>query len=388
MNIGFDAKRIYQNNTGLGNYSRTLLSSLVKYYPLNEYFLFAPKKTTLFSTIEFKNVHTVEPETFLSRKLKSLWRSSWVITDLLKNKIDLYHGLSHEIPSGISATGIRSIVSIHDLIFEIYPHQYKAIDRFIYRKKFMYACRHADHIIAISNQTKRDIIKYYGISENKITVCYQSCDARYAKIIDAGQKEIVRKRYSLPEKYFLYVGSIIERKNLLTICKALKLMENDSISLVVIGDGGAYKQKVKNYLKENNISQLVIFLSETTEAHQNASFKTSEDFPAIYQGAVAFIYPSVYEGFGIPILEAIWSGTPVITTKLSCMPETGGDAALYVDPFDSEALSTAMLNIANNKNLAEEMKQKGWKHAQQFSQQKTAEAVMNVYEKTLNVTGY
>ncbi len=140
MNIGFDAKRIYQNNTGLGHYSRTLVSSLAKYYPLNEYFLFAPKKTALFSSAGFTNIQTIEPGSFVSKKLKSLWRSSWVIKDLVANKIDLYHGLSHEIPTGISATGIKSTVTIHDLIFEIYPHQYKAIDRFIYRKKFQYAC--------------------------------------------------------------------------------------------------------------------------------------------------------------------------------------------------------------------------------------------------------
>jgi glycosyltransferase involved in cell wall biosynthesis len=387
MNIGFDAKRIYQNNTGLGHYSRTLVSSLAKYYPLNEYFLFAPKKTGLFSSEGFNNIHTIVPGNFLSKKFKSLWRSSWVIKDLLENKIDLYHGLSHEIPTGISSTGIKSIVTIHDLIFEIYPHQYKAIDRFIYRKKFQYACRHADHIIAISNQTKKDIVKYYGIDENKITVCYQSCDARYANILDEGQKASVRKKYSLPEKYFLFVGSIIERKNLLTICKALKLMESNNIPMVVIGDGGAYKQKVKTYLQENNLTHLVIFLSESAAAQQNILFKTSEDFPAIYQDAVAFIYPSIYEGFGIPILEALWSGTPVITTSLSCMPETGGDAALYVPAYDAEALSAAMLNIATDANLANEMKEKGWKHAQNFSQQKTAEAVMNVYHKTINATG-
>ncbi len=386
MNIGFDAKRLYQNNTGLGHYSRTLVSSLVKYYPMNEYFLFAPKKTVLFSSAGFNNIHIIEPANFLGKKFKSLWRSSLVLKDLKENKIDLYHGLSHEIPTGISATGIKSIVTIHDLIFEIYPQQYNPIDRFIYRNKFRYACRLADHIIAISHQTKKDIVEYYSIDENKITVCYQSCDERYAKRLDAGQKALVRKRYSLPEKYFLFVGSIIERKNLLIICKALKLMEGNSIPLVVIGEGGEYKKKVKTYLKENSISHLVIFLSETAEA-QHLSFKTSEDFPAIYQQAVAFIYPSVYEGFGIPILEALWSGTPVITTYLSCMPETGGDAALYVPAYDAGQLSAAMLNIAGNASLAADMKLKGLAHAQKFSQQQTAEAVMNVYYKTINATG-
>ncbi|MEO6406894.1 MAG: glycosyltransferase family 1 protein [Ferruginibacter sp.] len=386
MNIGFDAKRVYQNSTGLGHYSRTLIASLLKYCPANKYFLFAPKITNRFSATGFSNIQSIEPSGILSKKFRSLWRSYWILNDLKQNNIELYHGLSHEIPRGIHSTNIKSVVTIHDLIFEIFPQQYKAIDRFIYRKKFRHACRYTDHIIAISQQTKKDIIELYGIDEQKITVCYQSCDERYALLLNNNQKEFIRKRYALPEKYFLYVGSIIERKNLLGICKAIKQNRDNKIPLVVIGDGKSYKQKVKTYLQENNIITHVIFLSETAAAKEYASYKNSEDFPAIYQMATAFIYPSIYEGFGIPILEALWSGTPVITTSLSCMPETAGDAAWYVPAGDADALSKAMLGIANNNNIAEEMKLKGWKHAEKFTQKKTAAAVMEVYNKTMHGT--
>jgi glycosyltransferase involved in cell wall biosynthesis len=243
MNIGYDAKRAYQNCTGLGHYSRTLLASLAKFYPQNNYYLFAPKITGMFNTSGFKNIYPVCPSHFPATSCKSLWRSSWVKQDLLKYNIDLYHGLSHEIPMGIEATGIKSVVTIHDLIFERYPAQYKLVDRLIYRNKFRYACKHADKIIAISRQTKQDIIDFYKIPEEKIVVCYQSCNLQFSQTIPEEKKEALRRLYKLPESFYLCVGSIIERKNLMLVCKALKKL-GGNIPLVVIGDGSTYKQSV------------------------------------------------------------------------------------------------------------------------------------------------
>ena len=138
MNIGFDAKRAYQNSTGLGHYSRTLISSLAEFFPGNNYYLFAPKITNTFNITGFTNIHPVSPVHFPASLFKSIWRSNWVKKDLQRNHIDIYHGLSHEIPVGITRTGIRSVVTMHDLIFERYPEQYNPIDRIIYRKKFRY----------------------------------------------------------------------------------------------------------------------------------------------------------------------------------------------------------------------------------------------------------
>jgi hypothetical protein len=135
MNIGFDAKRVYQNTTGLGHYSRTLVTSLAKYY------LFAPKLTNTFNAENFKNIHAIIPSSFPSTALKFAWRSNWVKKDLIQHKIDVYHGLSHEIPFGIGKKNIKSVVTIHDLIFERYPEQYSKIDIQIYRRKFKYAIK-------------------------------------------------------------------------------------------------------------------------------------------------------------------------------------------------------------------------------------------------------
>lgn len=379
MNIGFDAKRAFHNNTGLGHYSRNLLWSLSDYYPEHHYYLFNPNPYPLYQ-LNAENMHEIGPTSFFHRLFTAAWRSSWVKKDLKKLKIDLYHGLSHEIPVGIQKTGIRSVVTIHDLIHERYPEQYSFVDVKIYSKKFRYACAHADKVIAISEQTKKDIIEFYQIPESKINVCYQSCNPVFMDKISEASRIKIKELYSLPDKFFLYVGSIIERKNLLNICKAVFLLRNElNIPLVVIGDGGVYKVKVKDYIRQNGLMDKIIFLSETETAKGLPSFQTAEDFPAIYQSAIAMIYPSFFEGFGIPVLEALWSKLPVITSNVSCLPEAGGDGAYYVDPASAEEIAAAMKKIYSDKTFAASIIEKGWRYAQKFTPQKHAESVMNVY---------
>lgn len=379
MNIGFDAKRAFHNTTGLGNYSRTLIAGLAQFYPQHQYFLFNPKPSKKFSKPPFENVHEVLPGGFVSKTLSSLWRSKWVVKDLQKAGIQLYHGLSHEIPVGIEKTSIPSVVTIHDLIFERYPEQFSKIDVQIYRKKFRYACQHANRIIAISKQTKQDIVEMYGIDAGKIDICYQSCDPAFAQQVDEKKKELIRKKFDLPSSFFLYVGSIIERKNLLNICKALQLMPELPVPLVVIGDGKAYKNEVKAYIAKHNLVHRVIFLSETHAVGKDAS-----TLAAIYQMSLALIYPSFFEGFGIPVLEALWSRVPVITSATSCLPETGGDAALYVDPSSAEQIARAMQSVYTDASLREQMIAKGLQHAQNFTLENCTKQVMDVYKKLVN----
>jgi glycosyltransferase involved in cell wall biosynthesis len=382
MNIGFDAKRAYHNGTGLGHYSRNLLHSLSEYYPEHQYYLFNPKPSGSFS-VAGNNIHEVLPIGFLNKTFSSAWRSSWVKKDLQEIKIDLYHGLSHEIPVGIRKTGIKSVVTIHDLIYERYPEQYNAIDVKIYRKKFRYACEHADKVIAISEQTKRDIIEFYKIPESKIAVCYQSCNPAFGKTATEDDKNKVKQKYGLPEQFFLSVGSIIERKNLLNICKAMFLLRNElDIPLVVIGEGKKYMQQVKDYIIQNRLEKSIIFLSENQSAKSSKFFKSAIDFPSIYQSAIAMIYPSFFEGFGIPVLEALWSRVPVITSDASCLPEAGGDGAYYVSPASAQEIAAGMKKIYSDKEFAATMIEKGWQHAQNFTPQKCAVSVMDVY-KTL-----
>jgi len=384
MNIGFDAKRAFHNQTGLGHYSRTLIHSLAKFYPGHQYFLFNPRRSSLFQ-FEEEDIHEILPDHFPANLFTAAWRSSWVKKDLKKLKIDLYHGLSHEIPIGIQKSNIRSVVTIHDLIHERYPGQYNSIDVKIYNKKFRYACQHADKIIAISEQTKKDILEFYKTPVEKIAVTYQSCSTSFAELLPETQKRIIQLKYELPPKFFLYVGSIIERKNLLNLCKAVFILRNESETpLVVIGDGGKYKQQVKDFIKQNDLEKKIIFLSERSSAISSKTFQSGEDLPAIYQSATAMIYPSFFEGFGIPVLEALWSRLPVITSNVSSLPEVGGNAVYYVDPQSAEEIAEGMKKIVSDELFADELRQKGLLQAKKFSQQNCAEAVMSVYSEAIS----
>lgn len=378
MRIAFDAKRAYQNDTGLGNYSRMLIDKLAKMYPANEYFAMAPKLTGMYRP-GYANIHPVAPSG-LPAVFSSLWRSSWVKKDLKKLDIDIYHGLSHEIPVGIKNTGISTVVTMHDLIFEHYPAHFKPADVLIYREKFTYACRHADKVITVSQHTKDDLVRLYHVPPENVTVCYTAAHTSFQTLLDNSEKDRIRTKYRLPPKFFLSVGSVIERKNLLNICKALKKLKGElDIPLIVIGGTKTeYAAQVKKYVKEQGLENDVLFIADQPEGNE-PDLKNSKDLPAIFQCATALIYPSVYEGFGLPVLEALWSGTPSITSNVSCLPEAGGDAAYYIDPLNVDAIATAMEKVATDETLRMEMIHKGFLHARKFTGEEIARKVMSVY---------
>jgi glycosyltransferase involved in cell wall biosynthesis len=336
MVIGFDAKRLFNNFTGLGNYSRTLVKNLQKYFPDNEYHLFTPgfqinSETEYFLDNSKFKVHSYE------KPFKALWRSKGIISALKKNKIQIYHGLSNELPFGLSKTGIKSVISIHDLIFKIYPDQYTFIDRNIYDFKFRYGCKSADKIVAISNSTKNDIIKYYNISNLKIQLIYQSCDTSFSLAIDNIEVKNVKNKYQLPDRYFVSVGSIIPRKNLLTIVKAFNQINADNLGMVVVGSGGKYKSMVLDYLKKNDLEDRVTFLKSIP----------NHELRKIYNGAIFSIYLSLYEGFGIPVLESLKCNTPVITSNASSMAEFVHPYCFHSDPLDINGLANQIKKLIN-----------------------------------------
>ncbi|HVB03665.1 MAG TPA: glycosyltransferase family 1 protein [Chitinophagaceae bacterium] len=378
LRIGFDAKRAFLNGTGLGHYSRNLISSLAAFYPENEYLLFTPSITERFDSSIWNNVRAVTPESNIGKWFPSAWRSRWVTRDLRKEGIDLYHGLSHEIPFGLSQTGICSVVTIHDLIHERFPDQYNKADIMIYRQKFKYACVHADRVIAISQQTRQDIIDFYRISPTKIEVVYQCCHPQFNYSCTEVEIRSVREKYQLPIQYLLYVGSVIKRKNLLGICKALKILGSSfSVPLVVIGTGEKYRHLIRQYLTAEGMQDRVIWLSD----NQGLS---NRDFPAIYQGGQSLIYPSYFEGFGLPILEALWSRLPVITSQGSCFGETAGEAAIYVDPSRDQDIAEAIWQVNTDEGLRSRMKEEGLRQAMKFTQEAYVTNLMKVY---LSITG-
>lgn len=373
MNIGFDAKRIYKNNSGLGNYSRTLVEGLASQFPENNYHLFTSNVSNLFPYKKFENVYNQLPTKWLDKKFPGWWRRNSMGKDIARLKMDIFHGLSNELPDDIKKISTKKIVTIHDLIFERHPETYHWDEIIVHRLKVKQACTQADAIIATSNQTKNDLIELYLVDENKITTVYQSCDEAFEKTLDEHDKLLIKKKYTLPNDFFLFVGSITQRKNLITICKAMHaICQTTNIPLVVVGNGKKEKEAVKAFLLEKNIQVQVIFLNETN------GFVPNSDLPAIYQQAAALIYPSIYEGFGIPILEAFHSNIPVITSNCSSMPEVAGDAALYFDPYDYETLGKLMKEVTTI-STREKYSRLGKERVRQFSRTQFCKEVMSVY---------
>lgn len=374
LKIGFDAKRAFYNKSGLGNYSRNLINSIVS-YSSNTVVLFSPR---INGRVKFKReneskIKIISPNWIVSTFLPSLWRSSLVVSNIKSEKIDIYHGLSHELPFGIEKSGAKTVVTVHDLIFLRYPEFYGKINVSIYKKKLVYACKVADRIVAISSQTKDDLINFLNVSPSKIDVIYQSCDVNFQKKFSEEELISVRQKYGLPEKYILYVGTVEERKNLLNIVKAF-CEKNIELPLVVIGRKTKYfHNDVVPYIEQNNVKNIVF-----------PNFVSNEDLPAVYQGALCFVYPSIFEGFGIPILEALTSGVPVITSKGSCFEETGGSHSLYVDPYSPEQIGDAIIRLIGDTNLRDLMVAKGYEHSKLFLPERIAEEFMRLYQDILS----
>jgi glycosyltransferase involved in cell wall biosynthesis len=355
MKIGFDAKRAFLNRSGLGNYSRFVLETLSEYYAGNSYYLFTPgEKPDLFSVAQLRNAEVIKPQKTKDKLFSSYWRTKTVIHDINKLGIDLYHGLSGEIPFPLFRSKIKSIVTIHDLIFLRYPELYKPIDRRIYRTKFKKACENADKIIAISHQTKNDIVDFFKIREEKIEVIYQGCHKRFQRSFTHEERKSITQKYDLPSEYILYVGTIEERKNLFTVVEALHKGKLN-VPLVIVGRETGYTKKVKSYINQYKLSD-IYFLKQVM----------NEDLPAIYQLAKVFVYPSVFEGFGIPILEALYSKTPVVTTREGCFAEAGGPGSLYIDPQNYEELAFNILRLLEDESFRLKTIETGIQYAMNF----------------------
>lgn len=297
-----------------------------------------------------------------------------MVDDLCADGVKLYHGLSGELPIGIKKAGIKTVVTIHDIIFMRHPEWYNWPDTKIYAWKFRKTCAEADRIIAISECTKRDIMLYGGVNPEKIDVIYQSCGSRYK--MREGEKKMheVHTGYMLPERYIVNVGTIEERKNVLLAVKALRMLPED-ISLVIVGKATSYTEKVKAYIRENALESRVKILHNVP----------NEDLPAIYQMAEACVYPSRYEGFGVPVIEAIQSGLPVVACTGSCLEEAGGNGTIYVDPDDVYAMAEAIKQVVKGAPGREERIASSRQYITRFEGNNVAQQVMNVYRDVLGI---
>ncbi len=371
MKIGFEAKRVFHNTTGLGNYGRDLIKSLSTLYPKNEYYLYNPKPSQkkIFS-VAANNVTEKLPSTPFYKKFKNYWRQKAIVNDLVSDSIVLFHGLSGEIPSGLKKQNIKSIVTIHDLIFVRYPELYSFFDRKIHFLKFKKAAVNADIVVAISEQTKADIIKYLKIEASKIKVVYQTCNDAFKNEYDNTQKEKVKQKYQLPKEFLLNVGTLEERKNAFSIVKAVKKINT---KLILVGRETKYSDGIKEYIKKNDLNDKVIFLKNVPII----------DLAVIYQLATVFIYPSIFEGFGIPIIEALYSKTPVISSTGSCFSEAGGPNSIYVSPKNHNDLREKITYLLENPEKRDEIKEKGYQYVQRFNTENVTQNIYEIYKSVL-----
>lgn len=376
MRLGFDGKRATQNFRGLGNYSRGLIEGLLDYSE-EEIFLYTPpindeRAKRWLKENENKRLHIREPQSLISRKLPSIWRSFGIVSDLKKDNLDLYHGLSHEIPVGVDGGKFKSVVTIHDLIFLRYPEFFPLIDRITYKKKFSYAGKNADMVIAICEQTKRDLIEFLGVNEKKIVVHYQSCDPVFYEMRDFSEQKSLMTKYSFERPFILNVGAFEERKNQLALIEAFgKIANQVEQDLVLIGNGKKYLDSCKKKVQDLGLSNRVHFLS-------NIPFS---ELPVFYQTADLFCFPSHFEGFGLPIVEALFSKTPVITSFGSCFPESAGPDSVYIDPLSISDISDKMLKVLNDVSLQENMIAKGFDFVQQFHRKNVNTKLLECYAK-------
>lgn len=365
MKIAFDAKRFFHNTSGLGNYSRDLVRILSEYEPDNEYLLLNKNKSERGKEIlEHSNVK------FIPTSKGKFSRQLRMGKDAQKQNADIFHGLSGELPLKWDKQPIKKIVTIHDLIFVRYPQYYSFFDRKIHFWKFKKAADMADKIIAISEQTKRDIIDYLKIPENKIEVIYQGCHKAFKEEQSQELIQASKDKFNLPERFILNVGTIEDRKNLLNVVKAI---HGTNIPLVVVGRKTKYYQKIESFLKKNKMEKQVLFLEGVS----------MDELAAIYKLADIFVYPSFFEGFGIPIIEALFSKTVVVTSNTSCLPEAGGKYSVYIDPKNELDIRAKIKFLWENESERKRREEKGFEFVQKFNDEPIAKELMHLYQKII-----
>lgn len=433
LRIGFDAKRAAYNGTGLGNYSRFVIAGLAEAASEAdaggdaetaevatsvdaeaasgaeaasetevggdaEGDADAPAKAVTGATLVMaaaskkrrpplaaylgllkrfpERIKTIAPKG-LWVALPSLWRRYGMGGTLSKAGIRLYHGLSNELPVGLRRRGIRSIVTIHDLIFLFYPQFYRPLDRLIYRFKFRSACRQADRVLAISECTKRDIMHCFGIPEDKIRVIYQGCEPTFGENPGPSVTTAVRRRHGIPEEFLLFVGSIEERKNLRVVVEALACLRetHPNLHIVAVGRRTAYTTSVEKRAAALGLSDRLHCLHGIPD----------EELRAFYHAARLFVYPSRYEGFGIPLVEAIHAGLPVLAATGSCLEEAGGPACRYMDPDNAPAWADAIADLLKDADARHRMVTESQAYVQRFNRHDATRQLLALYAEVLNI---
>jgi glycosyltransferase involved in cell wall biosynthesis len=375
LHVAIDGKRFFRNTSGLGRYSRTLVNALIAAHQKENLrlTLFRPPGDSPFEAPQATCVETRTATHFLEGDLGSaIWRFGTLPKLLDKGEYNLFHGPSHVLPKPSSCP---MVVTMLDLIFMRYPKYFRVWDRNYYRHIFRKSACRADHIISISSATKADLVNFFDIPEEKISVIYPAFDDVFEPQPEERLAHI-RTRYRLPKTFLLYVGTIEPRKNILRTAQAFdRLLDANKIpsesEFLIVGSKGWYYNEILLGIRALNHQDRIRLMGPIY----------GQDLAGVYQLARAMAYPSEFEGFGYPIIEAMRLGTPVLTGNISSLPEAGGDAAILVNPASVEEIADGIQRLLTDEALRRGCIARGRIHAGTFSPDTMADQTIKVYRR-------
>ena len=373
MIVGYDAKRIAANRVGLGNYGRTLIRQLARVAPDNLYHLYSPVPfdPELFDPSGLSSVHLHAPAAKPNILRQHQLRYRHVAKQAVEDRLDLYHGLSHALPPRMPCP---TVVTMHDLIVMRHPEFYPAIDRWSYTRTIKQAVSRADLILSVSDATKMDLCELLSVPEERIVVTWQACDERFRPDIPAENLDQVRRKYGLPERFVLSLGTIERRKNAVNLVQGFAQVASDleDVGLVFAGKGTRYLEKVRQAVIATGLRNRTFFLG----------FTAAEDLPALYRLATLFAYLPIIEGFGIPVLEAMQCGTPSVTSNRSSLREIGGkEASVLVNPESVESIAEGLHRVLQDDTQYQEIEAALPARARHFAPEAVCHRVLEAYAR-------
>jgi glycosyltransferase involved in cell wall biosynthesis len=364
MVIGIDASRVAQEDkTGTENYSWNIIQALVKVDKKNRYVLYFNKLPQFFE-ISQSNISTKVIG------MTRFWTQIRLSLECLTHPPDILFVPAHTIPI-VRRPSLKTVVTIHDLGVEFLAEYHKFPQKLYLNWATGYVAKNANHLIAVSKSTKKDLTDTLKVSSKRISVVYEGVDTNFFCPQENWKINAIRSKYGLSKNYFLYVGTIQPRKNLARLIEAFAKMKSRNFDLAIAGNQGWLIEEIMAAPKKFSIGNKVRFVG----------FVPSEDLPALYSGAIALAFPSLYEGFGLPILEAFASGCPVLTSNRNAMAEVAGKAALLVNPEEVTDIATGLKKLSAEDKLRNSLTERGFERVKGFSWEKTALETIKVFEK-------
>ncbi len=369
MRIAIDARKL--RDYGIGTYVRNLLKQLARQDDRTEYVLLCREIDRELVSELGPNFRTVME----SAPAYSIREQFSVPLDLRRERVALFHAPHYVLPP---LTPCRSVVTIHDCIHLRFPQYLPSRIGYAYARASLWTATHrAAKVITVSEASKRDILLYFRVPESRIDVIYNAIDDRFWQEPAADDIGRVRERYQLHAPFILYAGNIKPHKNLERLIEAFHILRQEEalkdVQLLIIGDEISKYATLRRAVHRHKLHKHVRFFG----------FVPDQTLAALYRLADVFVFPSLYEGFGLPPLEAMASGTPVITSNVSSLPEVVGDAALMIDPYEPEAIADAIRRVLGDAELRATLRSRGLARAREFSWERSIRRVRQIYDEVL-----